>query len=100
MLTILLLLLLVLILMMAVAVYVPTFRVVTLLYASFLLYIFSILVWFGLQYFGIVRLTSLLNVYTHELVGTWLGILVNFGPPLLPPMFLLCIYFIRCKFEK
>jgi hypothetical protein len=65
---------------------------------SILIYVPSYLVWFALQLFGIVPVDSLLRqtfgIDSYRLVGTPLGALVLFGPPLLPSIVILCWCFL------
>lgn len=97
---VLLLLLILLILTIALAVFVPSFRWIAVIIASVLLYIPSLLAWAAMRYFNVVRIEDLLNVYTHQLVGTWLGSLLHFGPPLLPSIVLLSSFFLVRRFKQ
>ena len=103
MIMILMLLLMLLILCVAIAVFVPSARLMVVILSSILLYVPSYFVWFALQYFQSVPVDRLLRemfgIYTHQLVGTWLGRLVLFGPPLLPSVILFCSFLLLGKFK-
>ena len=70
---------------------------------SLLIYLPSYFAWYALQYFQVVPVDSLLKqtfgIESHQLVGTGLGALVLFGPPLLPSIVILCWFFLirRCR---
>ena len=85
-----------LILGIALAIFVRSFRLIAVVVVSMLLYVPSYFVWFALQYFHIVPVDQLMiemfGIYTYRLVGTWLGSLVMFGPPLLPSVILICLF--------
>lgn len=61
---------------------------------AILLCVPSYFVWFALQYVGVFPVDSLLRqsfgIRSDQLVGTPLGALVLFGPPLLPSIVMLC----------
>ena len=80
------------------AVFVRQARPVVIVIISILIYVPSYLVWFALQYFHIVPVDSLVRhtfgIDSHRLVGTPLGALVLFGPPLLPSIVMLCWFFL------
>lgn len=61
-----------------VGILIPSFRWISVLAISTFLYVLSLFGWFALNYFGYVQVEELLNVYSHELVGTWLGMLTFF----------------------
>ena len=88
------------IVIVAVAMLAPSFRWLAIVLISVLLYFPSFYVWFALQYFGMVRVEEILNVYPHELLGTSLGELAFFGPPMLPSLILLFYYFVMRKFNR
>jgi hypothetical protein len=101
MIVILMLLLVLLIFGVAMAIFVQPARLMIVIAASILLYVPSYFVWFAIQYFQIVPVDQLMKemfgIYTHQLVGTWLGRLVLFGPPLLPSVILLCSFLLLSK---
>ncbi len=65
---------------------------------SLLIRLASCFAWYALQYFQVVPVDSLLRqtfgVESHQLVGTRLGALVLFGPPLPPSIVMLCRLFL------
>jgi Mg2+/citrate symporter len=65
---------------------------------SILICVPSYFVWFALRYFSIIPVDSLLDkgfgIDSYQLVGTPLGALVLFGPPLLPSIVMLCWFFL------
>lgn len=78
----------------ATALFVRQVRPAIIVIISILIYVPSYMVWFALQYFGIVPVDSLLRqtfgIDSYRLAGTPLGALVLFGPPLLPSIVMLC----------
>lgn len=98
------LLLVLLILSVAIAIFVRSARLMVVIVASILLYVPSYFVWFGIQYFQIVPVDQLMKemfgIYTYQLVGTWLGRLVLFGPPLLPSVILFCSFLLLRKSKR
>jgi hypothetical protein len=80
------------------AVFVRQARPAAIVLISILIYVPSYLIWFGLQYIGIVPVDSLLkqtfDIDSYRLVGTHLGAFVLFGPPLLPSIIMLCWFFL------
>ena len=101
---ILIILLMLLIMSVAVAVFAPSVRLLAVIVTSTLLYVPSCFVWFALQYFQVVPVDHLLKgmfgIYSHQLIGTWLGSLVFFGPPLLPSVILFCSFLLLAKFKR
>ncbi len=104
MIVILILLLMLLIMSVAVAVFAPSARLLAVIAVSILLYVPSCFVWFALQYFQVVPVDHLLKemfgIYSYQLVGTGLGRLVFFGPPLLPSVILFCSFLLLSKFKR
>lgn len=73
-------------------------RPLTTVIISLLICVPSYFVWFVLRYLSIIRVDSLLEkgfgIDSYQLVGTPLGALVLFGPPLLPSIVLLSWFFL------
>ena len=80
------------------AVFVRKARPVTTVLIAILIYVPSYFVWFALQYLNVVPVDSLLrrafDIDSYQLVGTPLGALVMFGPPLLPSIIILGSFFL------
>ena len=59
-----------------------------------ILYVPSYFIWFAAQFLQVVPVDALLSrtfgVESHQLVDTPLGAVVQFGPPLVPSLALLC----------
>ena len=81
-----------------IAVFVRQARPATTVLISIVIYVPSYFVWFALQYLHIVPVDSLLRwafgIDSYQLVGTPLGALVMFGPPLLPSIVILGSFFL------
>ena len=80
------------------AVFVRRARPATTVLIAIVIYVPSYFVWFALQYLSVVPVDSLfrraLGIESYQLVGTPLGALVVFGPPLLPSIIVLASFFL------
>ena len=90
----LLFLLLVLLAGVVAAVFVRRARPAAFVIIAMVIYVPSYFTWFALQYLQVIPVDSFLvqalGINSHRLVGTPLGSVMLFGPPLLPSMALLC----------
>ena len=80
------------------SVFVRQARPLIVVLVSILIYLPSYFVWFTIQYLHILPVDSLLHwafgVESYQLVGTPLGMLAMFGPPLLPSIVILVWFFL------